>query len=69
MTDKMVRVRLVRSLINTTKKQQDTVASLGLRKIGQSRTLPKNDAILGMCERVRHLVTWEEVDGQKADEK
>ncbi len=64
-----LRVRLVRSLINTTKSQQGTVASLGLRKIGQTHVVPKNPATLGMCNTVQHLVSWEEVDSPDSETK
>ena len=64
-----IRVRMVRSLINTTKSQQATVASLGLRKIGQTHVLPKNDAIMGMCTTVAHLVSWEDSDGPDTETK
>lgn len=64
-----IRVRMVRSLINTTKSQQATVASLGLRKIGQTHVVPKNDATMGMCVTVAHLVTWEDTDAPDNDTK
>lgn len=38
-----------------------TVASLGFRKLNQSRELPDNDAVRGMLRRVRFLV---EVEGE-----
>ena len=62
MADKMIRVRYVKSTIGYSQKQKDTVKSLGLRKLGQEKILPANDAILGMCHAVRHLDQWEEVE-------
>ncbi len=51
-----IKVKLVRSLIGCSPKQRATVKALGLRKIRQEKELPKNDAVLGMVERVNHLV-------------
>lgn len=51
-----IKVRLVKSVIGCTPKQRATVRALGLRKIRQEKELPKNDAVLGMVERVNHLV-------------
>jgi large subunit ribosomal protein L30 len=62
--DKYIRVRYVKSSIGYNQKQKDTVSSLGLRKLGQEKLLPANDAILGMCHAVRHLVAWEEVEAE-----
>lgn len=54
-----------KSTIGYSHDQKRTVQSLGLRKLGQSVLLPDNDAVRGMCFKVRHLVTMEEVqDGE-----
>lgn len=50
-----------KSTIGYSHDQKRTVQSLGLRKLGQSVLLPDNDAVRGMCFKVRHLVTMEEV--------
>ncbi len=63
MPDKYIRVRYVKSSIGYNQKQKDTIASLGLRKLGQEKVHKANGAILGMCKAVQHLVKWEEVDG------
>ncbi|MDQ4077352.1 MAG: 50S ribosomal protein L30 [Chloroflexota bacterium] len=60
--EKYIRVKYVKSSIGYSQKQKDTVAALGLRKLGQERVHRANDAILGMCRAVQHLVEWEEVD-------
>ena len=41
---------------------EDTLRTLGLRKIGQSVVREQTDAVLGAVRTVRHLVTAEEVD-------
>lgn len=55
-----VKVTLVKSTISCTQKQKDTVAALGLRKIGTSNVLPDNDCTKGMIKVVSHLVKVEE---------
>lgn len=67
MADKYIRVRYVKSSIGYNQKQKDTVQGLGLRKLGQERIHVANDAILGMCNAVRHLVEWEEVDASEVE--
>lgn len=61
MADSYIRVKYVKSSIGYSQKQKDTITSLGLRKLGQEKIHKANDAILGMCQAVRHLVTVEEV--------
>lgn len=56
-----VKVTLVKSTIGCTKKQKDTVAALGLRKIGKSNVIPKNACSQGMINVVKHLLQVEEV--------
>lgn len=58
---KYIRVRYVKSSIGYNQRQKDTVKSLGLRKLGQEKIHLANNAILGMCKSVQHLVKWEEV--------
>ena len=55
--EKKVVVTLVKSTIGCTKKQKDTVAALGLRKIGSSNTLVNNACTQGMISVVSHLVS------------
>jgi len=55
--NKEIKVKLVRSVIGRSKKQKDTVQALGLKKINQIATHKNNPAILGMIEKVKHLVT------------
>ncbi len=53
-------VTQVRSGIGTKPKHRATLRALGLRRIGQSNTLPDRPEIRGMIARVPHLVTVEE---------
>lgn len=56
-----IKVTLIKSTICCLKKQIDTVAALGLHKIGQSKIHEDNPVIKGMIFRVKHLVQVEEV--------
>ena len=56
-----LRITLVRSVIGSRPEQRKTVRSLGLRKLHQTVEKEKNDAIVGMVNRVSHMVKVEEV--------
>ena len=53
---KHLKVTLKRSTIGCTERQIDTVRGLGLRKVGQTRTLENTPAVRGMVSKVIHLV-------------
>ncbi|MDR2445342.1 MAG: 50S ribosomal protein L30 [Spirochaetaceae bacterium] len=57
-----IKIRLVRSTIGVLPKQQATVRSLGLRKIGSVVEHEASGAILGMVKKVAHLVKAENID-------
>lgn len=59
-----LKVTYRKSTIGYSHDQKRTVASLGLRRLNQSVLLPDNEAVRGMCFKVRHLVTMEEVAGE-----
>ena len=54
-----IKVTQVRSSINRTKKQKLTLAALGLRKLGMTVENDDTPNILGMINKVSHLVTVE----------
>lgn len=56
-----IKVTQVRSLISRPEKQRRTMEALGLRKINQEKVHESNQVILGMIEKVSHLVKVEEV--------
>jgi large subunit ribosomal protein L30 len=58
--DKTITVTQVRSAIGNKPKTRGTLRALGLRKIGDTNTLPDRKEIRGMLARVPHLVTIEE---------
>ena len=55
-----LRITLVRGLVGTTKEQQATVRSLGLRKIRQSVEREDRPEVRGAVKKVLHLVKVEE---------
>ncbi len=60
-TPKKLKVTLVRSTIESLKAHKESVRGLGLRRINHSVTLQDTPCIRGMINRVRHLITVEEV--------
>ena len=55
-----IKVTKVRSAINRTKRQKLTLEALGLKKIGQIVEHDATPNILGMVNKVKHLVSVEE---------
>ena len=58
----MVKITLVKSLIGRLDKQVKTAGSLGLKKIGDSKTLADSPALQGKIFVIKHLVKVEQVD-------
>lgn len=56
-----IKVTQVRSAIGAKPKARGTLRALGLRRLGQTNTLPDRPEIRGMIARVPHLVTVETV--------
>ncbi len=56
-----IKVRQVRSSIKRLQNQKRTLEALGLRRIGQVVEHEDTPSILGMIDRVKHLVSVEEV--------
>jgi len=59
---KKLRVKLTRSVIGCTDRQQATVMGLGLRRLHEERTLENTPAVRGMVSKVLHLVDVSEVE-------
>ena len=55
-----IKVTKRKSAINRTKNQKLTLEALGLRKIGQTVEHEATPSILGMVNKVKHLVSVEE---------
>ena len=56
-----VRVTQIKGRSGATKKQIANLESLGIRKIHHSVEVELNPVVKGMIEKVRHLVTIEEI--------
>ena len=54
-----IKIKQVRSRINCPKDQKRTLDALGLKKMGRVVEHEVNPAILGMVEKVKHLVSVE----------
>ena len=59
-TTKQLRVTQIRSGIGGTRRQRETLRTLGLRKIRQSVVCEDTPSVRGMIATVHHLVTVEE---------
>lgn len=61
-----LKVTLKRSAAHRAPDQRATVMGLGLRHIGESRTLENTPSVRGMVKKVIHLVDVEEVGEEQA---
>ena len=62
MPDKKIKIVLVRGLCRSTKKHKATIKGLGLsQKINNESILTINACVLGMINKVKHLVKYEEL--------
>ena len=57
-----LQITLKKSPISSLKVHQDTVAALGLHKIGQTVVKDDNACIRGQIFRVRHMVEVQEIN-------
>lgn len=60
-----LRITLRRSVIGQKQDQKDTARMLGLTKLNKVVVRPDNPAIRGMVNKLRHLVTVEEMGGDE----
>ena len=56
-----IKIKKVRSEINRPERQKRTLLALGLRKINQIVEVEATPQILGMVNKVKHLVDVEEI--------
>ncbi len=61
MSEKKLKVTLVKSTIGAVPKHKKTVQSMGFKKLNSSVVLPDNGATRGQLQQIRHLVKVEEV--------
>lgn len=55
--EKMIKVKLTKSLIGSKKDQIATAHSLGLHKIGDEKAQPDNAQTQGKVKKIIHLIT------------
>ena len=55
-----LKVTQVKSVIDRSKRQKDTMIALGLKKMNQSVVKEATPQIVGMLTKVKHLVNIEE---------
>ena len=55
-----LKITQVKSVIDRSQRQKDTVRALGLRKINHTVEQEATPQVLGMVEKVKHLVKVEE---------
>lgn len=58
---KQLKVTQFKSIIGQTRRQKQTIEALGLRRIRHSVVHNDTPEVRGMIDKVRHLVTVEEV--------
>ncbi len=58
---KKIKVTLVKSPIDRSQRQKLTLQALGLNKMNSSKEVEATPQILGMVNKVNHLITVEEV--------
>ncbi|MCL3778859.1 50S ribosomal protein L30 [Prolixibacteraceae bacterium JC049] len=56
-----IKITQVKSRIGSSKRQKATLDALGLRKLNQTVEHAATPEILGMVEKLKHLITVEEV--------
>ena len=66
---KTYKITQIRSIIDRPEKQKRTMRALGLRKINREVVVGATPQIEGMINKVRHLVSVEEVKAKKAVSK
>lgn len=60
MTDKKIKITLVKNIIGTKQDHRATVRGLGLRKLNSSSELLDTPAVRGMVNKVQYLVKVED---------
>lgn len=56
-----IKITQVKSIIKRPARQKQTIKALGLRRINHSVEQENSPQIMGMVEKVRHLVSVEEI--------
>ena len=62
MSDKKLKITLVKSTIGAIPNHRATVKSMGFKKLNSSVVLPDNDSTRGQIQQIKHMVKVEEVE-------
>jgi len=54
-----IKITQVRSVIDRSQRQKDTIRALGLRRMNHTVVKEGSPQVLGMIEKVKHLITIE----------
>ncbi|MGB9824393.1 MAG: 50S ribosomal protein L30 [Candidatus Hydrothermia bacterium] len=65
MSDKLLKVKQIKSSIDVNKKHKLILEALGLGRIGKERIHRDTPQIRGMIEKVRYLLQVEEIEEEK----
>ncbi|HBH86332.1 MAG TPA: 50S ribosomal protein L30 [Syntrophaceae bacterium] len=65
MVEKKLKITLVKSYITRPQKQRQVLRGMGLGKLNRSVVLKDTPEIRGMIRKVSHLVSMEELEGNK----
>lgn len=55
-----IKITQVKSVIDRTKRQKDTMTALGLRRMNQTIVKEVSPQVMGMINKVKHLLQVEE---------
>lgn len=61
MAEKTLRIKQVRSSIGRPARQKRTLQALGLKKMNHAREVVATPQIMGMINKVKHLLSVEEI--------
>ncbi len=56
---KTIKIKQVKSAIDRPERQKKTMRALGIKKLNQTVELEATPQVLGMVDKVRHMVTVE----------
>ena len=56
-----IKIKYIKSKIGSSERQKRTLQALGLKKLNSTRELEATPQIMGMVQKVRHLITVEEL--------
>ena len=56
-----IKIKYIKSKIGSSERQKRTLQALGLKKLNSTRELEATPQIMGMVQKVRHLLSVEEL--------